>query len=1400
MGDEQLPSLPQEGDLIGGRFRITELLGSGGFGTVYRALQENVGRDVALKFLAPSVAKDPVNIERFRREAFHVSQLRHPNTITLYDYGQTESGLFFMVMELLEGVALSEQVQKHGPIEKGRAAHIFLQVLKSLSEAHQRGLVHRDLKPENIYLCEMFGEHDYVKVLDFGVAKMTMMEDNDDDGEAKLTRAGRIFGTPMYMAPEQACAEPITPATDIYALGLLLFEILTGLPPVTGKNRMDVIHKQIRDEVPRLTKELKGTPIGDVIRRATRKDPLERYQDASQMWEAFYEAIRLMRVIPAPRGSSRPDISVMSLGMDARVTPTPRPAHEIAPPDVMDTKPQKAMPAPPPLPSDVLSKSAKKEPALDRLRIKSSVSDDTFVGVPDDETQVVMQALDPSVLGGGSQEVVNDTLEDHESLVLDDGGPPSVPEVLELPLIGRENELRQLQNLITQSLASRSGHILLLEGEGGVGKTRVVWALREEIFQLNIGMCVGVFRRNAAPLDALREALSDYWWVSNAPREQVESAVRADLGALNFPAEEINFLIDFLRPTSMPSYEFDPHHDASVLFAQVERILLKLAEVRPLTITLEDIQYADSATLAFLEYFAVTLRTQPTAIVFVLTLRSGERTTNSELERSLRTMSANVGVGLSRVRLKRLRGRELSVLLDAILPMESRLKERVAWLSQGNPMHAIQIIRYLKSSERLKPEQGHWVLVEGVARQIDLPPDLMDLMHLRVQQAVELNPNCRNLGETITWIAILGIRVPIALLSKVMTQEYNINAVQLDQNLQVLHKFGIVHERTHRDVRCVEFDNSLLRESLLQEVSSNPKKAKLHEVAADVKIAYYRALNQDAPLLEVAEHWRRAGDQERYRDALFDAARRSMRAQDPRGAREQFRELLRLLEGRNERNAIWAEALVSLAELSWRFGELGLSEDNYRKVIDANILKGKELAHAQRGLAHLLVMLGRFPEAVRHYRSALAASKQVQDQAGIAKALVGLSSVHLRQGSESGAGDKVRIRLEEMLPSLESGSIAGKVLLHLAESAKRNGQMQQAQEYLERSMEHYKNSSDRHGLSDSKIALAAVLTMPAEDAPKRIKRAERLLKESLEIKRTIGDRHGVAEVFRYLGGIAQTQDDLEAGENYLRQSLKMHEALGAIFNMGAACNSLAICKMYMGDYEIADALLEDAIRCFDRIGDQLAVSHVMLNKGTLAINRLQLKQAQLLLDETRELKEKLGSTWGLYDLYNHLALLAMWRGEFEQAEKLLTATLEDLNESETDEDKTIARSLLGLLRCFQGRLQLAALELGRARGDAEEMGDTKISALCQANASLYALLTEAKTVYSELLTRVQRSSILYSISPNIWLELLESMSRHALSQEPGKASERLVQTVAQLWGDFGHESRKQLLMNVVKNS
>jgi serine/threonine protein kinase/tetratricopeptide (TPR) repeat protein len=1449
---QQIPTLPKPGDLVGGRFRITRLLGSGGFGSVFQAMQENVGRDVALKFLAPSVAKDPVNIERFRREAFHVSQLRHPNTITLYDYGQTEDGNFFMVMELLQGTSLAETIQKEGAIERERAAHIFIQILKSLTEAHQRGLVHRDLKPENIHLCEMFGEQDYVKVLDFGVAKLTMLEGGEE--EEKLTRAGRIFGTPMYMSPEQACAEPITTATDIYALGLLLFEVLTGLPPVTGRNRMDVIHKQIREEVPKLTPELKGTPLGDIIRKATMKRPEDRYRDASAMSEAFHDALRRMRLVPAARGATRPEISLLTLDPEPSrpiIIPAPQaakppihvpslaPAHAmigkddagddatVAQPMIIPvapaapapvTKHQAPMPVAKPLPQDTVMTSAPphvQQAARARLAtpppLPSRAQRPTPAPLPAQARGAGPQQppaapsvqLRPPVAPAGveppaapdepthiaERPVAADPSTEHTQHI-DMSKLPNAPQpagAAELELIGRDAEIEQILGIVEQSVRAGSGHLLLLEGEGGVGKTRVVDAVRQELMRRSLQLGGATARRAAPALEALREAMAELVTRGGAV------ALADGIARVKLDAAEASALSAFLR-TGRDAQQAQQAASASGLFALLERVILQLAEQAPVALVIEDIQQADSATLSFLEYIAVTLRTQAARLIVVLSLRSGERNWNPDLEQSLRTIAANVSAGMTRLRVRRLRGRELSVLLDAILPMEPRLKERIAWLSQGNPLHAIQIARYLETSGSLKEELGRFTLVRGTPREIDLPPDLMDMMVLRVRQAVSVQQTRPTLETTVRWLALLGIRVPVDLLVQLLGPAARMSRAEVEQDLEVLRQFGVIHQREQRGLVCAEFDNSLVREALLRDLAGQPTIAAMHRDAAEHKLSFYRQHQQEPPTLEIAEHWRQAGDAARYQQALLEAGRRSMRRYDPRGARDQFRELVASLDEAGVRDAVWAEVMLAQAELSRRFGEFGIAEDHYRSAINANVLTGVEFARAARGLAHLLFVLGRYPEAVRYYREALNTASQAQDGASVAKALIGLSRVHLRQGDPT-AGAKVREKLEGMLRDLPAGEIAGKVLLHLAEAAQRQGQMQQRHAFLQRALEQFKASDDRQGLSDTLVELGNALMAPAENTPERHAEASRVLREALEIKRSIGDRHGTAEIFRYLGHLEQ-ETDQEAAEHYYHQALRMHEALGAVFHIGAGYNSLGISKMLQGQLVEAAGYFDESIRVFERVGDQLALSHALLNRGTLAINQRDISAARTLLTRCRQIKEGVASTWGLYDLFNHLAIVELWDGRFDAADELLQRVLDDLASVAADEDKAVARSLIGTLRAFQSKLQLAALELGRARGDAEDMGIGRVKAFCQANACFYAVLTESRASAQSLLAEIQRAPILHALRRTVWIELMEQMARHTAAQERTRQSARLLRATAFFWQAEGDQARADDLNNL----
>ncbi len=221
---------PLIGAIVGGRYRITAILGEGGMGRVYTAEQQmgTTVRKAAVKTLLAQYAKDPQVLARFNRECGTVAELEHPNTIKVYDFGQTNSGELYIAMELLVGTSLEEALEKGGAMAPERVERIIGQATGSLQEAHDKGIVHRDLKPANIFLTKRAGEDDYVKVLDFGIAKRS---ERPDSKEQKLTQQGTVLGTPPYMSPEQFRGQELDSRSDIYSLAVVTYEMLTGRLP-----------------------------------------------------------------------------------------------------------------------------------------------------------------------------------------------------------------------------------------------------------------------------------------------------------------------------------------------------------------------------------------------------------------------------------------------------------------------------------------------------------------------------------------------------------------------------------------------------------------------------------------------------------------------------------------------------------------------------------------------------------------------------------------------------------------------------------------------------------------------------------------------------------------------------------------------------------------------------------------------------------------------------------------------------------------------------------------------------------------------------------------------------------------------------------------------------------------
>ena len=324
----QSTSDPHIGETLAEKYLIEELIKTGGMGSVYRGKHVLMDKRVAIKVLRPSLAVDDDVVARFSREAKAASRISHPHAVNVTDFGESENGVVFLVMEFLDGQTLKEVIKSEGAMSLERTTEIVRQVAGALDAAHEQGVIHRDLKSDNIMLSQTNGG-DWAKVLDFGIAKIQQPEGVRD---IDITAANLVIGTPQYMSPEQ-CSQsgPIDKRSDVYSFGIILYEMLAGRVPFTGESPTLIMMKQVQDEPPPIAEFRPDLPVAveKIISRALAKQPDDRFQSAGELSKALAEACE-GSVFAAP--ATVPNLPVVAAAddLDEETILTPRqPLEEV---------------------------------------------------------------------------------------------------------------------------------------------------------------------------------------------------------------------------------------------------------------------------------------------------------------------------------------------------------------------------------------------------------------------------------------------------------------------------------------------------------------------------------------------------------------------------------------------------------------------------------------------------------------------------------------------------------------------------------------------------------------------------------------------------------------------------------------------------------------------------------------------------------------------------------------------------------------------------------------------------------------------------------------------------------------------------------------------------------------
>lgn len=813
------------------RYLIVDQIGRGGFGIVYMALQESVQRYVAIKTL-PASRRDPhydTLAQEFRREALHTSRLQHPNTITLFDYGETHQGMLYLVTELLDGEPLSQRLEREPRLPPYIALHILKQIASSLAEAHQIGIVHGDLKPDNIFICDTYGDDHFIKVLDFGIARII--------GDANPAGTG----TPQYMSPEQFAGDPLLPASDVYSLGLILYEMLLGhraMGDFTSRIRALTSHQE---QLPPLPAELDQSNLGRVLKQATQYDPLLRFPNGTALLRALEESEQPPTVDANPIPPKRPQ--------QIRTLIEVKPVHPHN--DDLEELPEEEDIWNPTTALGRFGANAVRRALAEKLQ--DIATEENLL--PDfEEAPIPPQLRKPT--------------QAPRSTSMPTAAPTGQPSLTP----GRITDKLTLRQRLDSLLLQKSGGLLMLGGEAGIGKTHLArWCIaqaRESKYLAGSGTYV---EPSEVYPSGIAEAFADALGANLTGGDvhllvNLEETIARRLGRPVNAAERGALMKLF-------GWYRDPCDRTSAL--EISRLLLGIAHTAPLVLHLDDLENCGRATLYVLEEIAHHLDLYPTPFLILGTLCRNALPDNPEVGRGLLQMARFHS--LQSHTIQEIDPTERITLVRKVLNDELRdqhlqaeagpeLVGVIARRSHGNPRAVRELTQYIIQSDMLMIRRDGLALKPEVERNRLVPPRFAAELSAQLLRRLNKHRDACGLQLLILRCALLGPSTPEPLLINALRLEASTGhdcahrlLHTLDDALDLLQAEDLIQPEITPRGRSWAFCQPMMQQVLEKRIDLLPNAPAIHRIAARVKEDHYRNTPEfNRRLRDIEEHMERA--------------------------------------------------------------------------------------------------------------------------------------------------------------------------------------------------------------------------------------------------------------------------------------------------------------------------------------------------------------------------------------------------------------------------------------------------------------------------------------------------------------------------------------------------------------